>query len=142
MYDGPRVSGCASNSMPLREVATRLTCVPTSSSPWKYITIRWLAGSTWTSGEAMCGRRDLQLHVVGHQRAPLLPTRFAPRNLIRRGDRGLDQKRGLRKLQAAGRINCPGPGRVIGVGEADVAPLLVGRIEVVMPETRSGAFRR
>src|SRR5271166_6894513 len=23
--------------------------------PWKYITIRRLAGSTWTSGEAICG---------------------------------------------------------------------------------------
>src|SRR5271165_2243582 len=79
-------------------------------------------------------RRDLRQYVVGHQRTRLIPTRFEPHNLIRRGNRGLGQKTGLRKLQAAGRINCPGPGGVIGVGEADVTALVVSKIEVVIAE--------
>ena len=41
--------------MPSRESATRVTWRPKLSSPWKYITMRRFASSTWTSGEAMCG---------------------------------------------------------------------------------------
>ena len=41
--------------MPSGEVAARVTWVLTSSRPWKYMTMRRAAASTWTSGEAMCG---------------------------------------------------------------------------------------
>jgi hypothetical protein len=86
-------------------------------------------------------RRDLRPYVVGDQRALVLQTRFEPRNLIRRGDRGLGQKTGLRKVQAARRINCPGPGRLIGVGEANVAALVVGKIKIVVAEPVQSGIR-
>ena len=41
--------------MPSADVATRDTCVLTPSRPWKYMTMRRLAWSTCTSGDAMWG---------------------------------------------------------------------------------------
>ena len=37
-------------------------------------------------------------------------------------------------MQAAGRINRPGSGEVTGVAQANVAALVIGEIELVIPE--------
>src|SRR6516162_380544 len=79
-------------------------------------------------------RRYLRKHIMRE----LDTRRFEPglikRELLRRGLRRLGQKTGFLELQAAGRINRPCFGEPISVGQANVAPLVIGEIEIVISE--------
>ena len=54
--------------------------------------------------------------------------------LLRRNRRWLGQKTRLFELQTAGRMNPPGSQRVICVCEANITALMVGEIQLIVPE--------
>ena len=74
-------------------------------------------------------RRDLGMEVVRHRRADALPARLEFGELLRGRLGRLGQKPGLREMQAARRMNRPGSGRMVGIGEPDIAALVIGEIQ-------------
>ena len=98
------------------------------------MTICRFSVSTCTSGEAMLRRRHLGEQVVRNRSAPTSPSGPDTIELIGRHLGGLGEKVRVSYLQASGSVHAPGAEDVIGIREPDVAPLVVGKIEVVVAQ--------
>src|ERR1700757_3673015 len=79
-------------------------------------------------------RRNLRKHIMRYINAGRLQPGLVGRELLRRSLRSLDQKTGFLELQASWRINRPGSGELTGVAQANVEALVIGEIEIVIPE--------
>ena len=77
-------------------------------------------------------RRRLEQRVVRHRRGPARPSRgLDALQLLGRYLGRLGQEVGVGDLQAAGGMHPPRAPQVVGVGEPDVASLVVGEVQVV-----------